>query len=463
MKSLYIITLLFISTISQAQIVDIPDANFKNALLNYNPIIDTNNDGEIQVSEAEAVLSLDVSPPYDIESLEGIQSFINLEILDCSFNNFTNLDFSQNINLIELVCWGSNLINLNVTQNTNLTILKCGSNDITSLDVTQNTNLTFLECSGNSLNNLDVSLNTNLIELDCKFNNLNNLDVTQNLNLSYLKCDYNNLTAIDVTQNLYLEELRASGNSLNTIDVSHNLNLKALFLGYNNIIDLDITQNNNLTNLSCSSNTNFSNLYFSNNQALTYLNVANTSLSSIDFSLLPNLEFFKSVGADFTSIDLSQNHQLEIIRVGGNYNLTNLNIKNGNNGNIENMYAKATNLICIVVDDVNADFPDCLLSNSEGWCKDESVFYSEDEDCSLGIEDYKNNSFTLYPNPTKNTLFIESQDLIETVIIYNPQGQFIKKEETSTSRIDVSNLASGLYFVQVESNGVIIIKKFIKE
>ena len=33
--------------------VNIPDANFKNALLNHDPVIDTNNDGNISVDEAE--------------------------------------------------------------------------------------------------------------------------------------------------------------------------------------------------------------------------------------------------------------------------------------------------------------------------------------------------------------------------------------------------------------------------
>ena len=53
MKNLYILLIaLFAFTISQAQIVNIPDANFKNALLNHIPVIDLNGDSEIQISEA---------------------------------------------------------------------------------------------------------------------------------------------------------------------------------------------------------------------------------------------------------------------------------------------------------------------------------------------------------------------------------------------------------------------------
>ena len=75
-----------------AQIVNIPDANFKNALVNTLCVdtdnnnvgdadVDTNNDGEIQVSEALAVIALDVFS-NNISDLTGIESFANLQWLD---------------------------------------------------------------------------------------------------------------------------------------------------------------------------------------------------------------------------------------------------------------------------------------------------------------------------------------------------------------------------------------------
>lgn len=77
----YIISLIFLSGIAHAQIVNIPDSNFKTELLNHSPVIDTNGDGEIQVSEAEAVLLLYLYHKQ-IPSLERLQSFINLEDLN---------------------------------------------------------------------------------------------------------------------------------------------------------------------------------------------------------------------------------------------------------------------------------------------------------------------------------------------------------------------------------------------
>lgn len=81
--------LLFFATtlLCQGQIVNIPDPNFKNALVNGLSVnfdgsymrvsnADTNNDGEIQVSEAEAVLGLFVDSE-GIDSLIGLEAFIN--------------------------------------------------------------------------------------------------------------------------------------------------------------------------------------------------------------------------------------------------------------------------------------------------------------------------------------------------------------------------------------------------
>ena len=68
---------------AQAQIVNIPDANFKAKLIALG--VDTNGDGNIQNSEATAVINLDVENSL-INSLVGIQSFTNLQELTCRSN-----------------------------------------------------------------------------------------------------------------------------------------------------------------------------------------------------------------------------------------------------------------------------------------------------------------------------------------------------------------------------------------
>jgi len=143
----FIFTLL-ICPISHAQVINIPDANFKNALLNHNLVINANGDGEIQVNEAGYVINLEVSGG-NISSLEGIEYFMNLLFLNCQSNYVINFDISQNFNHANLLCAHNELISLNISQNINLIELSCSFNNLISLDGSQNSNLLILDCSNN--------------------------------------------------------------------------------------------------------------------------------------------------------------------------------------------------------------------------------------------------------------------------------------------------------------------------
>lgn len=61
-------------------------------------------------------------------------------------------------------------------------------------------------------------------------------------------------------------------------------------------------------------------------------------------------------------------------------------------------------------------------------------------------------NFNVYPNPSSDVLNIELDDnaVLENVTIYNNLGQKIKSAKTTV--VDVSNLAKGLYFVEVTTN-----------
>jgi len=265
-KITLVILLLIIVDFSFAQIVNIPDANFKQALLLHNTTVDTNHDGEIQVSEAENTLSLSLNEKF-ISSMEGIEFFVNLESLSCKQNNISSLDVTQLTSLEYLDCSFNDLDVLDVSQNVNLEYLSCGVNNLSSLDLSNNTALTELLIRSLDLNAIDLSQNVNLEILWCDHNNLTNLDLTQNVSLINLYCDYNSLTELDISQNTLLTRLECAYNNLNSLDVSQNLNLTHLICLANNISDLDISQNLSLNVLACRNN-NLSSLDITNNRAL---------------------------------------------------------------------------------------------------------------------------------------------------------------------------------------------------
>lgn len=82
----------------------------------------------------------------------------------------------------------------------------------------------------------------------------------------------------------------------------------------------------------------------------------------------------------------------------------------------------------------------------------------------LSTENINRNNLqvTLYPNPTKNSFTITTEAEIAAVEIYSSQGQ---KVCTSTQKnIDISQLASGVYFVKIETTEKIqTIQKLVKQ
>ena len=183
--------------------VYIPDANFKAALVN-NPAINVNGNEEIQIWEAFHFYGTIEVSSLNITSLMGIEAFENIDTLNCSGNQLSNLDISKNQQLV---------------------YLNSSSNQLTALNVGDLSNLRHLDCSGNQLINLDVSANSALVILDCGYNQIQHLDLSNNPDLSYLNCSGNQLTALDVSGNTELTRLDCSNNQLASLNVQNDKNM----------------------------------------------------------------------------------------------------------------------------------------------------------------------------------------------------------------------------------------------
>ena len=269
-KLLLVFGFVFFTVYLQAQIVTIPDNNFRNKLLTYTPAIDTNADGQIQVSEALVVTTLNVSS-RSISNATGISAFANLQTLDISSNLLTTLDVTPLIHLTSLNCSGNQLTNLNVSTLTNLTGLACFNNHLTTLDVTPLTYLTSLSCFQNQLTALDVSTLINLTSLDCPNNFINSLDISTLTNLVFLRCSQNNLTSLNIPDLANLETLFCSFNQLTTLEL-HNLpSLHDFDCSGNQLASLD------LSHLVTYNNGGFE-LGFYANPNLVYVNLKSDSL-----------------------------------------------------------------------------------------------------------------------------------------------------------------------------------------
>ena len=335
-----------------AQIVNIPDANFKAALV-ANTLINTNQDGEIQVSEATAYTGLIDVNNRIIHDLTGIEAFTNITGLNCSYNFLTNLNLYQNTALTSLDCSFNNSLHyFDLILNTNLVSLNCGYDSLYSLDVTHNPSLTDLECGNNLISSIDLSFNAALNSLGCGHNSLSILDVTNNNVLDHLSCFNNYLAALDVTFNYSLTYLYCDDNPLHTLDVTQNNNLKTLVCVNTSLSSLDVTNNLVLTALVDSVNF-ITSLDVSQNTALTDLICDNNPLSSLDLSQNTALSQFTCSNTLLSSLDLSHNPALTWLDCNNNSSLSSLNVADGNNINFLHFYATNNpNLSCIQVDNV---------------------------------------------------------------------------------------------------------------
>lgn len=407
---LSLLIVLFLGQTTIAQIINIPDPVFKDVLVNghcadldgdgsLDGDVDTNDDGEIQQSEAEAVFEL-VLQDNAITSMEGLQSFTNIEILWAGYNKMTELDVSQNTALTFLECAYNQFTELDVSNNVNLITLNFYGNQLSQIDVTANVLLEHLTCGNNEITSLDVSQNPLLESLDCGRNLLTELDVTNNPLLVYFICTENELSSLDVSQNTNLDFLVCYGNLIESIDVSQNLVLRHFNIYDNLLTSLDLSVNSNLQKLSAQENN------------LTYLNIQN----------------------------------------GNNTNMVRMYAQDN------------PNLECILVDEVAfAESQECIFP-TDSWCKDEGAAYLlecvlsvDDVNLDDAVVLYPN------PTQNLIFIDVQQANTLEHIEVFNLQGQSLLELDRPTDRIDLSALPAGVYLCAIETDRGNTVKKIHKQ
>jgi len=334
MRKIYIILVVNLLTfVCHGQIVNIPDANFKNFLINHQPVIDTNSDNQIQISEALNVTTLDIQN-NTITNLTGIEAFTNLQSL--TFNtHVTSVNLTGLVNLENLYIQGYNLVSLDVSMLSNLRILNCSTTYLTNLNVTGLTNLIDLNCFGcSNLSSLNITSLTNLQNLNCAYcDQLTTLNLNGLVNLQNLDCsDLGGLTNLDVSSLVNLQNLNCSGNNLTSLDVSNLNALTNLNCSYNYIQTLTTTGANNITQLNCNYN-GLSSLIVTNMLNLQILDCGSqggVGISNLDLTGLNSLTFLSCDRNNLNSLDVTNLVNLTHLNCSdnsiGTLNLTNLNL-----------------------------------------------------------------------------------------------------------------------------------------
>jgi uncharacterized repeat protein (TIGR01451 family) len=321
-----LLLLLFLSTLANAQIITIPDTNFKTRLLNANDTnyliakntsgnyvaIDTNNDGEIQLSEALVIKSLEIID-QQIVDLTGLEAFVGLTHLTCGGTQITNLPLNALVDL-EYIFLGGNqsLATLDLSPLHNLVTAYCDYNSLTSINVSGLSNLHTLTCEENELTSLNLTGLTNLVELRISYNQLTGINLSGLTNLEIVLCYLNQISSLDLTGLTNLQYLHCSNNLLTSLDVSGSPNLIEFGCSGNQLTSINVDNQTHLRNFGCADNL-LTSLSFHNNPMLAYLGCQENQLTSLDVSALTNLDNLYCNDNLLTSLDLNSNINLVFV------------------------------------------------------------------------------------------------------------------------------------------------------
>ena len=124
--------------------------------------------------------------------------------------------------------------------------------------------------------------------------------------------------------------------------------------------------------------------------------------------------------------------------------------------------------ICEALETTATKLSETKSNETGSGCVNAMLALEEIEDYQdiTGIEDKFTNNVSIYPNPAKDRLYIETESEIEEVIVYDIYGRHQVTETPSHQEmisIDISNLNSGVYFVKINTAEGNIVKRFVKE
>ena len=78
----------------------------------------------------------------------------------------------------------------------------------------------------------------------------------------------------------------------------------------------------------------------------------------------------------------------------------------------------------------------------------------------VNVNEIEYDNVEVYPNPTSDVLYVKIDRTFDA-IVYNYQGQVVKKLYDNNAQIDLSELNYGIYFVEIRTNDGVIVKKVL--
>lgn len=325
------------------------DSNFKNALLTHSPVIDTNGNNQIEISEAAAATKLNIINK-NISNLEGIKYFTNLDYLDCSDNNIQKINTETLTELRFLIAERNKLVTIDV-RNCQLWSLRLDGNPIEyayltgrngfQLEATygidfgydQILNMKYVCVSQQQIGPISLPLNhrervwdrlgsalhigecTIQTPVACQPINFPDPNFKQALLTKHnVDTDGDGEICIEEAEKVTLLHLLKNSNITDITGIEYFTNLEGITLDYNNLPTIDLSKNVKLKKLHIKFS-KLTHIDLKKNINLEYLRIDGNPIKNIDLSLNKKLIFFSAYHNQLTNLDISNLTNLKLITV----------------------------------------------------------------------------------------------------------------------------------------------------
>ena len=81
----------------------------------------------------------------------------------------------------------------------------------------------------------------------------------------------------------------------------------------------------------------------------------------------------------------------------------------------------------------------------------------------LSVEVVNDEALSIFPNPVNDVLTINYDKAISQIDVYDVNGKFVKSFTTVNNSINVSDLSSGVYMLNIQIEDGVIVRKIVKE
>lgn len=248
-----------INTISD-EFLSIPDTSFEKILIEKGIDSDGIINQQMLKSDAEKVTTLSLYGA-NINTLDGIEAFVNLKVLNADVNNLTTLDLSNNV-LLDTISLTSNRLT-----------------KVEGLEKAKN--LTWLSLSWNYFTDFTLD-NDNVKNFLIDHNDLTSLEIANAPKLESAVLNLNQIKDLDFSNSPLLKVLLFSANKVKTINLNNTVNLEYIYCSSNLLTQFDISNLPNLIDVRVDRNPTLSCIKIANGQQIPNLKLSTYQTAKVD-------------------------------------------------------------------------------------------------------------------------------------------------------------------------------------